>query len=393
MSRSLNALAAIAGLAGIAGGGFLAFGLQGPGDALQKQVAAEVADADLQIEATRTRMEDLKLQIREADNQVVEINLGDPLPQSIDVSLGRKALVQEVASWDIDIRPDGTGLPVGSGDVWTGEEVFAEQCAACHGDFGEAVGRWPVLAGGHDTLDEEDPVKTIGSYWPYLSTVYDYINRAMPFGYAQSLSHDDVYAITAYLLYVNDLVDDDFELNQDNFRSFRLPNEENFYFDDRASTEYVAFAGEPCMNDCKPEVEITARAMVVDVTPEEEEIEVASIATDTGGGNDDGAALIAAGEKVFRKCSSCHAIGAGAKHKSGPLLTGVMGRTMGGVEGFSFSGIFQTAASEGRVWDDAAMAAFLAKPKEYMPGTKMGFGGLKDDADVQALVAYLKEAE
>ncbi|MEM6944413.1 MAG: cytochrome c, partial [Pseudomonadota bacterium] len=120
--------------------------------------------------------------------------------------LGREALPEEVSAWDIDIRPDGAGLPEGSGDVLTGEEIFAEQCAACHGDFGEGVDRWPVLAGGHETLADDRPVKTIGSYWPYLSTVYDYIYRAMPFGYAQSLAPDDVYAITAYLLYMNDVV-------------------------------------------------------------------------------------------------------------------------------------------------------------------------------------------
>ncbi|NRB32628.1 MAG: c-type cytochrome [Rhizobiaceae bacterium] len=192
------------------------------------------------------------------------------LPDTKDFALGRAALKVEVAAWDIDVRPDGKGLPKGRGDVFTGEEVFSENCATCHGDFGEAVDRWPVLAGGHDTLAEEDPVKTIGSYWPYLSTVYDYVYRAMPFGNAQSLSHDDVYAITAYLLYVNDLVEDDFELSHENFGSISLPNEKNFYPDDRASTEYAAFTGEPCMSDCKQSVEITARARVIDVTPEEE---------------------------------------------------------------------------------------------------------------------------
>jgi cytochrome c len=110
--------------------------------------------------------------------------------QADRLNLGREATPAEVAAWDIDVRPDGQGLPEGSGDVATGEEVFAERCAFCHGDFGEGVDRWPVLAGGQDTLTEERPVKTIGSYWPYLSTVYDYIYRAMPFGEAQSLTPD-----------------------------------------------------------------------------------------------------------------------------------------------------------------------------------------------------------
>jgi S-disulfanyl-L-cysteine oxidoreductase SoxD len=137
-------------------------------------------------------------------------------------NIGREATPEEVAAWDIDVRPDGAGLPEGKGTVAEGEEVFAEQCASCHGDFGEGVDRWPVLAGGQ-TLTSDRPVKTIGSYWPYLSTVWDYVYRAMPFGNAQSLEPDQVYAITAYLMHMNDLVDADFELSKENFTSVRLP--------------------------------------------------------------------------------------------------------------------------------------------------------------------------
>jgi cytochrome c len=112
-------------------------------------------------------------------------------------------------------------------------------------------------------------VETIGSYWPYLSTVYDYVYRAMPFGYAQSLSADDIYAITAYLLYSNYLVEDDFVLSRENFSEVRLPNEDGFFMDDRAEAELPIFTGEPCMTDCKDSVEITARAVILDVTPED----------------------------------------------------------------------------------------------------------------------------
>lgn len=188
--------------------------------------------------------------------------------QADRLNLGREATPAEVAAWDIDVRPDGEGLPEGSGDVATGEEVFAERCAFCHGDFGEGVDRWPVLAGGQDTLTEERPVKTIGSYWPYLSTVYDYIYRAMPFGEAQSLTPDEVYAITAYLLYMNDVVaDEDFTLSHENLTEIRLPNEENFFEDPRPDTPTLS-EGAPCMQDCKPAVEITMRAVILDVTPE-----------------------------------------------------------------------------------------------------------------------------
>ena len=113
------------------------------------------------------------------------------------LGLGRKALDEEITAWDLEIAPDGTGLPVGSGSVSYGEEIFSEQCGACHGDFAEGVDRWPELAGGEGTLADEDPLKTVGSYWPYLSTAWDYIHRSMPFGYAQSLSDDDVYAMVS----------------------------------------------------------------------------------------------------------------------------------------------------------------------------------------------------
>ncbi len=185
------------------------------------------------------------------------------------LGLGRVATPDEVAAWDIDVRPDGTGLPEGSGTVAEGEALFTDNCAVCHGDFGEGVGRWPVLAGGQDTLTAERPEKTIGSYWPYLSTVYDYVRRAMPFGNARSLSDDDVYALTAYLLYLNDIVEDeDFELSKDNFADIHLPNEANFIADNRAEEPHYAKGGDPCMSDCKPApAEISMRARILDVTP------------------------------------------------------------------------------------------------------------------------------
>lgn len=187
--------------------------------------------------------------------------------QADELKLGRPATAEEIAAWDIDVRPDGKGLPDGQGDVTTGEQVFAERCASCHGDFAEGVDRWPVLAGGFQTLRSDRPVKTIGSYWPYLSTVWDYVNRAMPFGDAQSLTPDEVYAITAYLLYANDLVDDEFVLSKDNFTEVRLPNEANFIEDSRPDTPMLS-DGAPCMSNCKTNVTVTMRARVLDVTPD-----------------------------------------------------------------------------------------------------------------------------
>ena len=321
------------------------------------------------------------------------------------IGLGRVATPEEVAAWDIDIRPDGAGLPEGRGDVPTGEEVFIEQCAVCHGDFAEGVDRWPVLAGGFDTLASDDPVKTVGSYWPYLSTVWDYVNRAMPFGNAQSLSPDEVYAITAYLLYSNDLVDDEFELSHENFAEVRLPNEDNFFMDDRAESP-IFTNREACMSDCKPDVTITMRARVLDVTPDEdaedgvgtaatsEDTQVAAAPAEDSPAEPEPAALdpelIEKGEKVFKKCKACHQVGETAKNKVGPVLNDIVGADLAAVDGFKYSKALKAKADEGAVWDEANLLAFLEKPKKWLKGTKMSFNGLKKEQDRAAIVEFLK---
>ncbi len=312
--------------------------------------------------------------------------------------LGREALPEEIAAWDVDIRPDGQGLPEGRGDVWTGEEVFAEQCAACHGDFAEGVDNWPVLAGGFDTLGDKDPVKTVGSYWPHLSTVWDYVHRSMPFGAAQTLTDDEVYAITAYILYSNDLVDEDFELSHENFADVEMYNSDGFIVDDRAETEYSIWRAEPCMENCKDDVEITMRASVLDVTPDEggdEEEAAAEPETPAQAAPIEVAAapdpaLVAEGERVFRQCKSCHQIGEGARNRTGPQLTGIMDSGIGAVEGFRYSKVFTDAAEAGHVWDEATMTEFLARPRDAMKGTRMSFNGLRDEDDIAAVIAYLR---
>lgn len=190
------------------------------------------------------------------------------IPEHGILHLGRPALDEEVRAWDIDIRPDGSGLPSGQGSVEVGGEIYDLKCASCHGVFGEGEGRWPVLAGGQDTLAEERPEKTIGSYWPYLSTVYDYVRRAMPFGNARSLSDDDVYALTAYLLYLNDQVDESFVLTADNFGDIAMPNEQNFIVDSRSSESWFEATEKPCMSDCvEGHAKVSQRARILDVTP------------------------------------------------------------------------------------------------------------------------------
>ena len=189
--------------------------------------------------------------------------------QSARLGLGRPALPEEVAAWDIDVRPDGQGLPPGKGMAKQGDAIFQAQCAACHGEFGEGVGRWPALAGGAGTLTADRPDKTVGSFWPDLSTVYDYIRRAMPYGNARSLSNDDVYALTAYLLSLNDIVTGEtFELNDSNFATIRMPNAAAFDDDDRETAEKHFWTAAPCMTDCSPPQKVVGRATAVDVTPD-----------------------------------------------------------------------------------------------------------------------------
>ena len=183
--------------------------------------------------------------------------------------IGHVATAEQMAGWDIDVRPDGQGAPGGSGSVKDGEKVYMDKCAACHGEFGESAGRWPQLAQGRGTLASHDPVKTVGSYLPYLSSVFDYIRRSMPFGDAQSLGNDELYAVTAYVLYLNDVVDDKFVLSKETWGKVKMPNAAGFFDDDRETAEKALWNSNPCMKDCRGPVRITGRAGAVDVTPDE----------------------------------------------------------------------------------------------------------------------------
>jgi cytochrome c len=312
------------------------------------------------------------------------------------LGLGRAALPEEIAAWDVAVLPDGQGLKPGSGDVLTGEEVFADKCASCHGEFAEGLDSWPVLAGGEGTLTDPRPVKTIGSYWPHLSTVWDYVHRSMPFGSAQTVSVDETYAITAFLLYSNGLVEDDFVLSNENFTEIVLPNNGGFYPDDRPETEYTLFKGDPdgrpagSLPDLRAAVAAEDEAVVMEASAEaeadavpaaEEEPVVEVAAVDP--------ALIAAGEKVFKKCAACHKVGEGAKNATGPQLNGIVNQAAGGVEGFKYSKPLTEMATGGLIWDDASLHAFLENPKGFMKGTKMTFAGLKKPEERAAIIAYL----
>jgi mono/diheme cytochrome c family protein len=179
---------------------------------------------------------------------------------------GRAATPEQIAGWDIDVRgEDGAGLPPGKGTVDRGADVYAEQCAACHGTFGEGEGRFPKLVGGVGSLRDERPELTVGSYWPYAPTLWNYINRAMPMPAPHTLSADDVYALTAYILNLNDLVPADFVADRDNLPKVNMRNRDNFIWTDpRPDT-----AAKPCMNACgsATDVKLSSTAEGRNLTP------------------------------------------------------------------------------------------------------------------------------
>jgi cytochrome c len=146
--------------------------------------------------------------------------------------IGRAATQAEIAGWNIDIDREGHNLPPGSGTVGHGHEVFDQQCAACHGAKGEG-GVGDQLVGGQGTLATPKPVRTVGSYWPYAPTLFDYIRRAMPQNAPQSLSNDDVYAVSAYILNLNGLLPADAALDAKTLPAIKMPNRNMFTGDTR----------------------------------------------------------------------------------------------------------------------------------------------------------------
>ena len=141
--------------------------------------------------------------------------------------LGEALTQEEVETYDFVVLPDGAGLPAGSGTAREGRELYAQHCLACHGESGRD-GINDALAGGHGTLDGPQPERTIGSYWPYATTIFDYVRRAMPYQQPGTLSDDQVYALTAYLLHINGIVDIEERLDADTLPAVRMPNRDGF---------------------------------------------------------------------------------------------------------------------------------------------------------------------
>lgn len=141
--------------------------------------------------------------------------------------LGAAATVGEIHAVDATIMPNGEGLPVGSGSAITGVGLYRNHCLACHGERGTG-GMNDVLVGGRGSLTSSTPLKTIGSYWPYATTLFDYVRRAMPYPTPGVLSDAQVYALTAYLLYINGIIGERVEMNAATLPTVRMPNRDNF---------------------------------------------------------------------------------------------------------------------------------------------------------------------
>jgi S-disulfanyl-L-cysteine oxidoreductase SoxD len=152
--------------------------------------------------------------------------------QSPHYKVGRPPTPEEIKAWDIAIGPDGRELPPGRGTVARGKVVYVEQCARCHGATATEGPEMP-LVGGKDSLNTAKPLKTIGSYWPYATTLFDYINRAMPFDRPTVMSADDVYAVTGFLLNLNGIIAEQDVMDAKTLPAVRMPNRDGFVPDPR----------------------------------------------------------------------------------------------------------------------------------------------------------------
>ena len=224
---------------------------------------------------------------------------------------GRVPTAQEIAGWDIDVRPDGRGLPPGRGSVAEGQVVYDAKCASCHGTFGES-NDYMAIAGGVGTLGTDQPQRTTGSKLNHATTLFDYIRRAMPFNAPQSLTADETYALTAYVLHLNDLLPADASLDPVSILAVRLPNRDGF----TTSHGFLSAKGKPdtanvaCMRDCLREPRVASRI------PEYARDTHGDLATQTRTLSSDtkvaAAPVSRSAADLARQaaCMACHAVGA-----------------------------------------------------------------------------------
>jgi cytochrome c len=191
-------------------------------------------------------------------------------------NLGKKATAQQVKAWNTDTRPDGKGLPEGSMKLVQGAAIYAKKCASCHGDFGEGVGRYPVLAGGRGTLTlhpssggDAAPLKTVGSYLPYISPLFWYIQTAMPLTAPKSLSNSEVYGIMGYILQLSDIkvngadIEDETVIDRAFINAVHMPNEKGFEYNNLRVSDTN---NTRCMKDCIDTSKMNVMHIVTDAT-------------------------------------------------------------------------------------------------------------------------------
>ena len=154
------------------------------------------------------------------------------LAQSPKYGVGRAPTSEELKAWSISVAPDGSGLPEGKGTVAEGKQVYDRRCAECHGNIGQGA-ESSALVGGQGSLASDAPKKTVGSYWPYATTLWDYTNRAMPFDTPGVLSDDQVYAVVAYILHLNGIISETDEMNAETLPEVKMPNRDGFVADSR----------------------------------------------------------------------------------------------------------------------------------------------------------------
>jgi cytochrome c len=155
------------------------------------------------------------------------------IAQQSRYNIGKPASAQEIGARNISVAPDGTGLPPGHGTAAQGRAVYRTKCGSCHGERGEGQGDFPALVGGRGSLASDKPFLTVGSYWPFAPTVWDYIHRAMPYQKPGSLTADEVYSITAYVLFMNHIVGQRDDMNAKTLPKVEMPNQDGFILDPR----------------------------------------------------------------------------------------------------------------------------------------------------------------
>jgi cytochrome c len=148
--------------------------------------------------------------------------------------IGKPATDAQIQAINLTVFPDGTGLPVGKGTPAKGKDIFKDKCAVCHNDKGEGrENQYPALVGGIGTLNTPKPIRTVGSYWPYATTVFDYVRRAMPYDHPGSLQTDEIYSAVAFVLNLNGIIGDNDEMNEKTLPKVKMPNRDGFIPDAR----------------------------------------------------------------------------------------------------------------------------------------------------------------